>query len=219
MLNPIAQFEPRAGYLFPEIGVSFFTQSTRPDLADSVFRFRDDLFNRQLGWNLNTTIDGREIDQFDGPDVNHCALLCDGGVVGCWRALPTTKPYLLNTVFPQLLDGRRAPADPGSWEITRFGVLGSHPLADEFATTLFASMFHFAAHVGAARLVAVTDVAFERVMRLRGIRTRRYGSPRGVRLASGAEMRLVAGEINIEAQVDPRVRAILLRADTMETLS
>src|SRR3546814_13625445 len=43
-------------------------------------------------------------------------------VVGTWRMLPTTGPYMLRDVFPQLLDGLPPPCGPRIWEGSRFAV-------------------------------------------------------------------------------------------------
>ena len=43
-------------------------------------------------------------------------------LVGAWRLLPTTGPYMLRDVFPDLLEGTPAPRDPSIWETSRFAV-------------------------------------------------------------------------------------------------
>ncbi len=43
-------------------------------------------------------------------------------MLGSWRLLPTTGPYMLRDVFPQLLHGVAAPAAADTWEISRFAV-------------------------------------------------------------------------------------------------
>ena len=46
-----------------------------------------------------------------------------GRVVGCARLLPTTRPYLLGEVCPQLLNGMPPPSSPEIWELSRFAAL------------------------------------------------------------------------------------------------
>jgi acyl homoserine lactone synthase len=66
---------------------------------------------------------------------------------GCARLLPTTQPSLLNEVFPQLLHGAAPPCDP---RVVRFG---------------------------AERLITVSPLGIERLVRRLKIRARRAGPP------------------------------------------
>ena len=43
-------------------------------------------------------------------------------IIGGWRLRPTTLPYMMKDVFPQLLGGTPAPVRPDIWEISRFAV-------------------------------------------------------------------------------------------------
>ena len=86
-----------------------FSTGTRHQLPPSLFeqigQYRREVFIERLGWELNTT-NGMELDEFDGPDAVYvCSHDDDGLVNGVARLLPTTGPYLLEKVFPQLWAG------------------------------------------------------------------------------------------------------------------
>jgi len=51
-------------------------------------------------------------------------MLTENAVVGCWRLLPTTGPYMLKDIFSHLLWGKPAPEQPDVWEISRFAIAG-----------------------------------------------------------------------------------------------
>jgi N-acyl-L-homoserine lactone synthetase len=91
---------------------------------DSVLRgmfvARREVFVDLLRWDL-PVLDGRfEIDQFD----NECAqyvVLTDGELrhLGSARLLPTTRPHILGSIFPDLCEGP-VPTGAHIYEITRF---------------------------------------------------------------------------------------------------
>ena len=92
-------------------------------LHSKVANYRHKVFVEQLGWELQTQ-DGAERDQFDRPDTVYVVAQDDNGhVSGCARLLPTTRPYLLGEVFPQLLNGLLPPCSPDVWELSRFAAV------------------------------------------------------------------------------------------------
>ena len=77
-------------------------QQLPPQLFEQMGHYRREVFINQLGWELNTT-NGMELDEFDGPDAVYvCSQGDEGNVNGVARLLPTTGPYLMEKVFPQL---------------------------------------------------------------------------------------------------------------------
>ena len=93
-----------------------------PDFIKSMFKLRDRVFRGRLGWDV-TSVDGKEKDEYD--DMNPVYMLsCNEKkqVEGCWRILPTTGPYMLRDVFPELLRGERLPEDDNIWELSRLAV-------------------------------------------------------------------------------------------------
>src|SRR5688572_9071670 len=89
--------------------------------AEAMFRLRYRVFHERLGWDVRAH-DGLEIDDYDDLASHYLLALDDGAVVGGWRLRPTTRPYMLAEVFPQLLGGQAAPRRDDIWEISRFAV-------------------------------------------------------------------------------------------------
>lgn len=180
------------------------TQADNPKEVAALFRFRKQLFVEKCGWVLPSDESG-ERDQFDRPDTEHCLLYRDEILVGGFRAIRTDRPYLAQTIFPQLASVRPFPNSTSVWEISRFGVMASR---GERATARinYALMFKFAEIRHATALVAIADLTYERFLSLLGIKTHRYGPPREIgRDAFGEELIAVAGEIPLHDQNAPRL--------------
>lgn len=156
-------------------------------LINDVYRLRSEIFSRRLGWEVNSE-NGLEKDEFDALEVSHIALTDNQKkVVGCWRALPTKGPYMLGTVFPQLLRGERLPQDADVWEISRFGVSKDHDtknpgMVSENTARLVKSFYDFASLKAIKSYVLVTTVACERILRLLGVKTRRMGDGKSMQV-------------------------------------
>lgn len=102
--------------------VSATELKARPDILRAMCRLRYRVFHERLGWRVAVR-NKLERDGFD--DMNPLYLLAyddQETLVGTWRMLPTTGPYMLRDVFPELLDGNDAPSDPAIWEGSRFAV-------------------------------------------------------------------------------------------------
>jgi acyl homoserine lactone synthase len=103
--------------------MQFLSGTTKewPDyIYPNLLRYRHSIFVEKLGWDIPRR-DGMESDQFDREDTVHVAARDDGGEVSAYsRLLPTTKPYLLSEVFPQLMDGQCLPCRDDTWELSRF---------------------------------------------------------------------------------------------------
>ncbi|MCJ2084265.1 acyl-homoserine-lactone synthase [Methylobacterium sp. J-090] len=96
-----------------------------PALMDRVYRFRHDFFVDHLKWEACRKPDGRERDQFDGPDCLHVVGQQDEAIVSYSRLLPTTRPHLQTHLYPELLKGAPAPSGPHVYEWTRCAVAPS----------------------------------------------------------------------------------------------
>jgi N-acyl-L-homoserine lactone synthetase len=149
---------------------------------EGMFRLRHEVFKERLDWEVGSQ-GGKERDLFD--DLDPVYIVCeDGGeVLGSWRLLPTTQPYMLKDVFPELLYGMPAPQAPDVWEISRFAVskrIASNESLGTINTVtnlLLEQLFNFAARRKISRIVAVADVRFERILRRAGLLTQRFGPP------------------------------------------
>ncbi len=165
-----------------------YSTGTRQELPSQLFErmghYRREVFINQLGWELNT-VDGMELDEFDGPDAVYvCSHDDEGNVSGVARLLPTTGPYLLEKVFPQLWAGKELPHDAQIWELSRFAAASpnasgaiSHQADAKHASDLLRNVMRTGLMFGAQRLVGVSTVAMERFLRLNGCRVMRAGVP------------------------------------------
>ncbi len=93
----------------------------RPELFDAVHRLRHDIFVEEMGWADLARSDGLEIDQFDHEDAIHHLVLRNGRLAGYQRLLPTTRPFLLPDLFPELCVGE-IPSGEDVYELTRYAV-------------------------------------------------------------------------------------------------
>lgn len=161
-------------------------QADMPDgLYADLGAYRHQVFVERLGWELDTTC-GYERDQFDRPDTVYVIVRDDAHrITGCARLLPTTKPYLLAEVFPQLLNGLLPPCAEDVWELSRFAAMdvtnasrtARGQLSSPAAVTLLQSAIQTASNIGARRLITVSPIGVERLLRQAGFRARRAGPP------------------------------------------
>ena len=154
-------------------------------VMDDLERYRHKVFVETLGWDL-VTEEGRERDQFDGDDTVYLAARDDAqNIVGTGRLLPTTGAYLLGDVFPQLMGGAEVPRDPRVWELSRFAAVDfTQPLAGalgQFSSEVTIALFHSALNVaeahGAERIITVSPLGIERLLRRKGIKAHRAAPP------------------------------------------
>ncbi len=155
------------------------------DLFDKVSSYRHKVFIEMLGWELQTK-NGVELDQFDRPDTLYVIAQDDEGTInGCARLLPTDRPYLLGEVFPQLLNGQPLPASPEVWELSRFAAVDFNTqtssalgqFSSEIAVSLLRHSIVCAAKQGAKRLITVSPLGVERLLRRAGFHSHRAGPP------------------------------------------
>lgn len=97
--------------------------STAPDQAAvfrAMFEARKRVFIDLLGWDVPVLAGRYELDQFDDAHAEYLILSDDAGAhLGSARLLDTTRPHLLDSVFPDLCDAP-LPRGPNVREITRF---------------------------------------------------------------------------------------------------
>ena len=166
-----------------------FSNQLTPAIKKQLFEYRYEVFVEKLGWNLKTK-KGIEVDQFDHDDTLYVVAKDDfNDVVGCARLLPTTESYLLEEVFPELLNGREIPKSPDVWEISRFtNALVNQSVSDEFVgekgqvyelsfSKLLKAAIQCAKQHGAKKLISVSPVGIERLLRKAGIDAHRAGPP------------------------------------------
>lgn len=128
-----------------------------------MFQQRYRVFKRRLGWNVPVR-NGEERDQFD--DCLPIYLLAfddERRLAGSWRSLPTTGPYMLRNVFPELLCGARAPYHPLIWEGSRFAVEG-RGRRRRTSSELLCAVTETCIALGVRELITVYDARMERLL-------------------------------------------------------
>lgn len=155
-----------------------------PGLEAALAIYRYEIFVETLCWQLPVK-NGLEVDQFDLPDTSYVIVQdADGAVCGCARLLPTTRAYLLDEVFPCLMNGEPSPHTPEVWELSRFStkVIGektppSREEARKRFCDLFSAVVEMAIEQGAVRLITFTAMGIERILRSIGLHAHRVGPP------------------------------------------
>ena len=130
-----------------------------------MFQQRYRVFKQRMGWAV-TGGEGEERDSFD--DFYPIYLLAydeddSDRLAGSWRFLPTTGPYMLRDVFPQLLDGAKAPYHPLIWEGSRFAVEGRGGRA-RVSSELLCAVTETCISFGIRELLTVYDARMERLL-------------------------------------------------------
>ena len=128
-----------------------------------MFQQRFRVFRQRLGWTVAGE-NGEERDGFD--DFYPIYLLAygdDGRLAGSWRFLPTTGPYMLRDVFPQLLGGAKPPYHPLIWEGSRFAVEG-RGVRRRTSSELLCAVTETCIALGVRELITVYDARMERLL-------------------------------------------------------
>lgn len=153
-----------------------------PDIAflyrqklDEMFQLRHRVFKERMEWDVNSR-NGKERDVYDLlRPVYLLATDESGRVEGTWRLLPTTGPYMLRDVFPELMDGGDAPNHPQVWETSRFAVeldadgCDRRNTVNRVTSELFAGLVEWALLYGIKEVVTVYDVRVGRLLSKIGV--------------------------------------------------
>lgn len=133
-----------------------------------MFQQRYRVFKQRLDWNV-TARGGEERDQFDDCLPIYLLAFDDDHqnegrqLAGSWRFLPTTGPYMLRNVFPQLLGGARPPYHPLIWEGSRFAVEG-RGRRRRTSSELLCAVTETCIALGIRELITVYDARMERLL-------------------------------------------------------
>ena len=159
-----------------------------PEILHSMYGLRHRVFRERLNWQVDSH-SGLERDLYD--ELNPVYVICLGSenqAEGCVRLLPTMGRYMLKNTFASLLRGETAPVAPGVWELSRFAVepttSGNWPKKTYNDTTLslMQNAYEFAIKQGIRAYVAVTNIAFERLLQKLGLPIRRLGDGQAQRV-------------------------------------
>ena len=165
--------------------ISGNSTSLRSDVMTGVANYRHRVFVEKLGWQLQCE-KGIEYDQFDRADTQYVVAQDNSQhIIGTARLLPTLHPYLLGDVFPQLMNGLPVPASDDVWELSRFAALDFNAPATSamaqfsspIAVGLLRASLEQAARLGAKKLITVSPLGVERLLRKAGFLAHRAGPP------------------------------------------
>jgi acyl homoserine lactone synthase len=158
-------------------------------LPDGLFKklaqYRYQVFVETLKWPL--PVQGSiELDEFDDEHTVYVVSRDeDGDLTGVARLLPTNRPYLLQNIFPQLLNGQLPPNSPDVWELSRFAAvdfgdratIAPGQMVSSAAVPLLRAAIAYAQSHGAKRMISVSPLGVERLIRRAGIHAHRAGPP------------------------------------------
>lgn len=98
-------------------------QSGKTDSLIEMHRVRKFIFKDRMGWDIDISDDGLEIDNYDLPETVYI-LARDNKkrISGVWRMLPATSPSMIRDLWPEFLEEFHMPHDFFTWEVSRFGV-------------------------------------------------------------------------------------------------
>lgn len=167
-------------------------------------RLRHKCFVERNGWSVPSH-DGMEYDQFDTPAATYLIHRDAGQAVrGVARLIPTTRPYMLKELWPDLLGGD-VPVSPQVWEATRFGIDDDLDPATKrkVATEIVLGCLEFGLSLGVDRyLVLMPHLIIRRTIGGAGCAYRFLGESRTL-----ADYPVAAAEIEVSPQALASARA------------
>lgn len=169
----------------------------------AMFVARKEVFVDLLGWDV-PVLDGRfELDQFDDPHARYLILLdAEGRHRASARLLPTTRPHILDTLFPELCQND-IPRGGSIWEITRFCLDRNQNAGERLAARnrLVSALADYALDQGIARYTGVAELPWlKQIMRF-GWRCQPLGLPH---IHAGRPLSALV--IDIDDDTVPRMR-------------
>ena len=153
------------------------------NVMNLMHEFRHDVFVGRLRWSL-PLVNGVEQDKYDTPDAKYVVISDSADrVTACARLLPTTRPYMLPELFPQLLGGVQTPRAGDTWELSRFATSvretreGRVMSLAKPTLELLELVLDFARQHNVKRLLLVTSIGIERLMLRTGVAAHRLAAP------------------------------------------
>ena len=154
-------------------------EPAKEPLLQAMFESRKQVFVDLLKWDV-PVLDGRfEIDQFDDEHAIYLIVADQAGRhLGSARLLPTSRPHILDSLFPSLCAGE-PPRSPDCFEITRF-CLGRNQSAKERLETrnrLVSAIAQYALENGISTYTGVAELNWLQQILAFGWRCRPLGLP------------------------------------------
>jgi N-acyl-L-homoserine lactone synthetase len=151
-----------------------------PDpVMQSMFAARKTVFVDLLKWDVPVIAGAFEIDQFDDEHARYLVLADDAGRhLGSARLLQTSRPHILDSLYPALC-ARRPPCSDDIFEITRFCLDRSLCARERRAVrdTLIRALVDHALASGISAYSATAEAGWLRQILAFGWRCRLLGAP------------------------------------------
>jgi acyl-homoserine lactone synthase len=145
-----------------------------------MFAARKSVFVDLLKWDVPVVDGAYEVDQFDDEHARYVVLAeSDGRHLGSARLLPTTRPHILGSFYPELCEDG-PPSAPDIFEITRF-CLDRRLTARErrqVRDTLVCALVEHALGAGIAAYSAIAETGWFQQILAFGWRCTPLGPPR-----------------------------------------
>jgi acyl homoserine lactone synthase len=179
------------------------------DALSDMHRLRYRVFKERLGWDVETA-GGMEIDEYDALRPVYLLLRgVDERMLGCVRLLPSCGPTMLGETFPALLPNGPIFGTPDVWESSRFALdvqreteVGAQGVAEP-TYELFAGMVEFGLARSLSKILTVTDVRMERILRRANWPLERLGPPQQIGITKA-----VAGYLAVSQQTLRSLRTL-----------
>jgi acyl-homoserine lactone synthase len=176
-----------------------------PQLFDDVYQLRHQVFVDEMHWDNLRSPDGRERDQFDDEHAVHHIALRDDNVVGYQRILKSTRPHLLDSVFPHLCEGEM-PAGPHICEVSRYCVAPGFREGRRSVSTVGSELVAAVVEWGLSAGYSKALFQFEPMWLLRGLQLKFLVRPLGYQVKIG-ELQVVAAELGFNATTLETIRS------------
>jgi acyl-homoserine lactone synthase len=148
---------------------------------EEMYRLRYQIYVGRRGWKALQRPDGRDKDQFDTEDtVYFLGLDESGAVTSGLRLNPTTKPHLINTIFPHAVTFEPVPVGDHIYEITRYFVVPERLARDarrRAAGELITAMLEHGLTMGLTHISLLCDAFFMSTMLEMRWKVRSLGLP------------------------------------------
>jgi acyl-homoserine lactone synthase len=145
-----------------------------------MFEARKHVFVDLLKWDV-PILEGRfEVDQFDDEHAAYLIVACeDGRHAGSARLLKTTRPHILDSLFPELC-ASPPPSGPDVLEITRFCLGREQSAGDRLETrnSLVSALVRYALENGVTTFTGVAEMGWFQQILAFGWRCWPLGLPR-----------------------------------------
>jgi acyl-homoserine lactone synthase len=169
-----------------------------------MFAARKRVFVDLLKWDVPVLAGAYEVDQFDDVHARYLVLTdAEGAHLGSTRLLPTTRPHLLDSLYPELC-ADEPPRGSDIFEVTRFCLERSLNARERRAVrnTLVTALADHALAAGISAYTAIAEIGWFQQILAFGWRCWPLGFPKDV-----GGKQLVALRIEIDADTPARLAA------------